>query len=304
MGKAAAGILGRVLLLSVACLLLSPKSAATQQLADRGGSRLAEVKDLYESAEYERALAAVKSADPALLSAGEARALGVYQALCFLALGRKSDAATKIEAVVRAEPLYQPSADLPNRLRALVDETRTRLRRELVQAHYTAGKQLFEAEKYDGAVHEFTVVLQLTEGPTGPLPEFADIRMLTTGFRDLGAKTIAASRPPLAPVPPLPPRSLAEPALVPPVTVRQNMPPVPGNLAAVRKRDQGLEELNGILEVVISPAGTVASAKLVKPVHPMYDGLLLSATKQWKYQPATRNGIPVEFVKTLAVNVR
>ena len=81
--------------------------------------RLAEIKGLYESAEYDRALAAVDHASPAVVAPAEARDIEIYEALCLLALGKKAEANAKIEGVIRAEPLYQPSTELPNRLRAL-----------------------------------------------------------------------------------------------------------------------------------------------------------------------------------------
>jgi hypothetical protein len=42
---------------------------------------------------------------------------------------------------------------------------------------------------------------------------------------------------------------------------------------------------------------------IVKGLHPIYDLLLLSAAREWKYQPATRDGKSVTHVKRLAVTV-
>ena len=60
----------------------------------------------------------------------------------------------------------------------------------------------------------------------------------------------------------------------------------------------------GELDVVISEAGDVESAELREPVHPLYNALLLEATRRWKYQPAIQGGVGVKFLKTISVNLR
>jgi hypothetical protein len=277
---------------------------ARQDPSVQGWNRLAEIKGLYESAEYDRALAAVDRATPTALTAGEARDVEIYEALCLLALGKKVEANAKIEGVLRAEPLYQPSPDLPNRLRALVDDARNRLRPVLAQSHYAAGKELFEGEKLEEAVEEFTLVLRLTDVPAGSSrDEFGDMRILATGFRDLSVRALASSKPRVSrtpdPVPPRPP----DVQVVPPVAVQQTVPPWPSTLAASRREALRSTPLNGMLELNITKTGTVDSARLIKRIDPFYDVILLNAARQWKYQPATRNGEPVEFVKRLAIAV-
>jgi len=291
--------------LSLVFVFASPASVRARQDSQvQGGNRLAEIKGLYESAEYDRALAAVNRANSAVLMLGEARDIEIYEALCLLALGKKVEANAKIEGVIRAEPLYQPSTDLPKRLHALVDEARNRLRPALAQSHYVAGKELFDAEKYEAAVEEFALVLQLTDVPAdSSRSEFGDMRLLATGFRDLSVRAIATSKPPVSETPAPPPQRPLDAPVVPPVAVRQNLPPWPKTPGASREA-QRPAPLSGVLELSITKTGTVASAKLIKRIDPFYDALLVAAARQWKYQPATQNGVPVEYVKTLAVNVR
>jgi tetratricopeptide (TPR) repeat protein len=266
--------------------------------------RLAEIKGLYESAEYDRALAAVDHASPPAVTPAEARDIEIYEALCLLALGKNVEANAKVEGVIRAEPLYQPSADMPNRLRAVVDDARDRLRPALAQSHYAAGKKLFDAEKFDAAVEEFALVLKLTDVPAeSSRPEFADMRTLATGFRDLSVRAIATAKPRAPQTPdPAPPRP-PDVKVVPPVAVQQTVPPWPAALAASRREALKFAQLNGVLELSITKTGTVESVKLVKGIDPFYDVLLLNAARQWKYQPATRNGEPIEFVKRLAIAI-
>jgi hypothetical protein len=286
----------------------SPGSVwARQDSQVQGGNRLAEIRGLYESAEYDRALAVVNRANPAVLMLGEARDIEIYEALCLLALGKKLEATATVEGLIRADPLFQPSSDLPNRLRTLVEEARNRLRPTLAQSHYVAGKERFEAKEYEAAVEEFSLVLQLTDVPAdSSRSQFGDMRLLATGFRDLSVQALAASKPPVSETPDPPAQRPPDEPVVPPVAIRQNLPPWPAAAGGSRGDVRGLIPLNGVLEVVITKTGMVSSAKLIKRIEPFYDALLLTAARQWRYQPATRSGVPVEYVKTLAiaVNVR
>jgi hypothetical protein len=40
---------------------------------------------------------------------------------------------------------------------------------------------------------------------------------------------------------------------------------------------------------------------VVESVHPIYDALLLSAARTWKYEPAKLDGKPVRYVKLIEV---
>jgi TonB family protein len=59
----------------------------------------------------------------------------------------------------------------------------------------------------------------------------------------------------------------------------------------------------GVLELVIDEMGRVISMAIRQSVHPMYDTLLLTAAKDWRYQPARLQGKPVRFRKMIQVNV-
>jgi TonB family protein len=59
----------------------------------------------------------------------------------------------------------------------------------------------------------------------------------------------------------------------------------------------------GVLEVVVTENGDVESANLRQPMTPVYDHLVLSAAKGWKYHPATKNGQPVRYKKLIQVTL-
>ena len=65
----------------------------------------------------------------------------------------------------------------------------------------------------------------------------------------------------------------------------------------------GAWEFVGTVKILIGPDGRVQHASMVKPVHPMYDPLLLRATRQWMYRPATRGGEATAAVKIVEVRL-
>src|SRR5258705_7793917 len=106
MGTPASRVVVSVLLSMVFGFACPVPLRARQDPSVQGWNRLAEIKGLYESAEYDRALAAVDRANPTALTAGGARDGEIYDALCLPALGKKVEANAKIEGGLRAEPLY------------------------------------------------------------------------------------------------------------------------------------------------------------------------------------------------------
>jgi TonB family protein len=59
----------------------------------------------------------------------------------------------------------------------------------------------------------------------------------------------------------------------------------------------------GLLEVVIDEQGRVTGLTIRLSIHPMYDSLLISAAREWRYRPATVGGTPVKFRKMIQVSV-
>jgi hypothetical protein len=79
----------------------------------------------------------------------------------------------------------------------------------------------------------------------------------------------------------------------PPVGVRPQLPTeLPSNV--------NVEQLSRI-DLIVSPAGTVESVKLVGTPHNVHDSMLLSAAKAWTFQPALKHGRPVRYRKTVWV---
>lgn len=281
--------------------LLAPGVAAAQSSND---DVLAPARSLYDAAEYEGALTALDRIAPDGLSRGQLRERSLYRALCQLALNREQDATTTIEHVVSEDPFVRLEEDMPRRLRQLLDQVRARLLPKLAEQHYQAGKKLFEAAEYNKALDEFAVALQIIDdmaGDDSADDSLRDTRVLVAGFRDLAQRSMAVTKP-------LPPPSPARdgpaaptpPAIVPPTAVSQQLPDYPPLLTPFVVAPG----LRGTIEVVVDESGDVQSASVVEPIHPLYDPLLLTAAKQWKYTPATRNGVPIAFVKRIEIVLR
>ena len=286
-------------LMAVIVTFATPAAAFSAQA--QATDPLSVAKALYQSADYEGALAALDQISTNAVTRDQARDGILYRALCLLALNRSKEAAQAIERLVEEEPLVRlPDDSMPPRLRALVDDVRARLAPALAHQHYKAGKTSFDAADYPKALEEFTLAIQLID-MIGERTDaaLADVKVLAGGFRDLARRSIPPPPPPPSPVaePPVERRSLE---VVPPVVISQHVPEYPPTLAQLFVG----RVVEGVLDVVVGENGEVKSASLVKPIHPSYDPLLLAATKRWKYQPATQGGRPVQAVKRIAVVVK
>jgi TonB family protein len=279
--------------------------------AQVAGGPLGAARDLYASARYDEALTVLDSLRGG--EHGDLRSVEQYRSLCLLALGRASEAESAIEAVVTADPTYQPEeADASPRVRATFTEVRRRLLPGIASSRFVAARASYDRSDWAAAEQQFALVLSLIDDPDSG-GRLTDLRVLTVGFLELSAKA-AAPPPPPPPAPePEPPPPPPTPAAVEPepgriyavedqgVTiariVRQDIPNVPAGVMA-------LARASGIMEVVIDEQGRVTAMSIRSSIHPMYDNQLLTAARDWKYQPATFNGVPVKFRKLIQIAVK
>lgn len=287
----------------VAGITVAPAYAGAQD------SDLSAARDLYASAAYDDALAVLNRLRASAHPATQSRAIEQYRAFCLLALGRAADAEQAIEAVVAAEPSFQPGeGDVSPRIRLAFTSVRRRMLPSIIQQRYAAAKAAFDRKEFAAAADGFTQVLGALSDPDvtaeAKQPPLSDLRTLAGGFQELAAK--AAAPPPLpvvpvaAPAPPPPPAAPrvytgGETGVVPPTSVSQTLPPFPGQVIIPR---------SGKLEVVIDESGAVESAIMTGSVTQSYDLMVLAATKMWRYKPATLNGAPVKFRKTVLITVK
>ena len=242
-----------------------------------GSGDLAAARELYASAAYDDALAVLNKLRATDHPAGQARAIEQYRAFCLLALGRAADAEQAIEAVVAAEPSYQPSdSDASPRVRSAFATVRRRMLPNIIQQQYAQAKAAFDRKEWAVAADLFKWVLDRagrsgrrdrSEATAARRPE-----QLAAGFEELSAK--AAAPPPPPPLPPAPAPVVAA-AVVPsippppriytvndsnvtaPVALNQVLPAYPGQVMIPR---------SGRIEVVIDESGAVESAVMTGSV--------------------------------------
>ena len=268
-------------------------------------------RDLYASARYDEALAVLDDLRPAdaANAVSDRKSIEQYRSLCLLALGRGTEAESAIAAVVTADPAYQPGeVEASPRVRAAFSDVRRRLLPEIAATRYAEAKAVFDRKDYAAAARHFRQVTTLLDDPDmgGRLP---DLRTLVSGFRDL---SVAASAPPPEPAkpqpvaPPPPPVPQPDPNRVytmgdrevaPPVIIRQEMPRLTPMMKLQAKE-------RGIVEIVIDEQGRVTFVTLRESVQPMFDSELMSAAREWRYQPARLAGKPVRYRKMIQINIQ
>ena len=266
---------------------------------------LSEARDLYAAAAYEEALTILDRLRASRQAADDHRAIEQYRAFCLLALGRSWDAELAIESIISAEPLYRPSdEEVSPRLLSAFSDVRRRMLPTIVRTKYATAKAAYDRSAFGAAADGFKEVLNVLADPdikaAASQPPLSDLRTLAAGFYDLST-TAAAPPPPLPPALPAPPPSpppvyaAGYPGIVPPVTIAQALPPYPTKVT---------RPLQGAVEVVIDEAGMVETATMTRPLSPLYDRQALAAARQWQYEPATLDGVPVRFRKTVLISIR
>jgi len=295
----------------VAAMLLATAAVQAQKANDLSAAR-----DLYASAAYDEALTMLDRLRAANPSPTDGRTIDQYRAFCLLALGRSADAQQAIEAVVAAEPSYQPGqSDVPPRVRAMFSDARKRMLPSIIQQRYAQAKTAFDRKEWPAAASGFSQVLVMLAdsdvGLAANQPPLADIRTLAVGFEELASKaaappavapapipaaTVAVAPPPAAaPVPLVRVYSADDPGVMPPVAIAQALPSFRG-LTPIQRI--------GRIEVIIDETGAVESAFMSASVTQSYDKLAVAAARAWRYQPATLNGTPVKFRKVVQITVK
>ena len=281
----------RLLTLRRTLVAVASATALTIGAAAAGAaSSLEDARQLYASADYEQALAALGDARDPLSDQ--------YRALCLLALNRREDAEAVLQRLVKETPDFTVSvADVPPRFVALVSDVRRQTLPAVARQLFVDARASFSAKAYDRAMPQFERVLALSAAPDlRTLDGVADLGVLAEGFVELIKTTRSASAAPPAADRPLP--AAAKPATrTLPVARQQVVPPWPQAAGRVALAPVGA------VSVRINKQGEVVAATMVRPMNPRYDPLLLAAARGWRYVPATLNGEPVEADSVVEIRV-
>ncbi len=293
MSKHAAPRWLRVQLGAMAFLCMTAATSGAQE-------PMTKARELYTAAAYEEALGALVRLD-----SDEARQ---YRALCLLALGRQTEATTALEALITASPMFTPPAEeVPPRFLALVSDVKRKLLPTIARKIFADAREQFRAKTNDAGLKQFGLVVALTSDPAfKDSADAQDLQTLATGFIDL-VRTAAAPAPAPgvqanaaatgADTPARVARAEAAPSVVQAVIIRQDLPGVPPEAV-------GLTGPTVSVRVQIDAQGKVAGASIEQSAHPLYDRLLLRATRDWLFKPATLNGRAMASEKVVAVQLR
>jgi TonB family protein len=176
---------------------------------------------------------------------------------------------------------------------------------QLAKALYADGKAAMDRKEKDLAIQKFEQMLQLTDDKqVRDEVLVSELRLLAAGFLDLARATTVAEAP--KPSAPAATNGAAAPStpsvsavLTPPVPIRQELPRwIPYDAASKAM------EYKGAVKVTITADGKVDTAEIVTPTDRLYDRQLLNAARNWLYEPARRNGVPISSEKIVSVYLR
>lgn len=283
-------------------------------LASASDDGLDRAKSLYASAAYDEALVVLDqlSGAPPL---DDSVSVAAYRVYCLLALERQDEARALIDRILHQNPLFMPSANeaSPHILTIFRDVRRDALPK-IARERYGVAKAAFE-RKDALTARQFEDLLTLLDDPDlREWPAAADLRAVASAFRDLAkamstmpsistaaspsssARTAEpAGQPPLEP--PDITYTAADSDVIPPVAVAQRTPQWRPSA------QEAGQDYRGVLRLEIDRSGTVVSATMPTGTRPAYDQMLLRAARDWKFQPAQKQGRPVRYLKIIEVHL-
>ena len=303
-----------VFVFSVGIALASPAAV-------RAEDSLRAAKDLYASAAYEDALAMLNRLNEAAGATAGDGEVDQYRAFCMFALGHVEDAEKVAESIVRRDPLTQlESADASPRIQALFTAVRQRLLPSLIRERYRSARTGFERRDFATAeplLVEVREMIAKAEEIGVNDERLADISTLVDGFLQLiraasseQTRAVAMAAPSFV-TPPEPATqhrpstngrsapdriySVRDSGVLPPKALSQSLPSISPALANMT-RTAGR---TGSMDVVIDEKGAVVDVTVRVSLHPAVDRRIADAARRWRYQPATKDGMPVQFVKSI-----
>jgi tetratricopeptide (TPR) repeat protein len=281
-----------------AAALVFAVAAASTVRAD--SLELGNAKSLYAQASYEDALVQLNG----ITDADVANQVDQYRALCLLALGREREAQASLERIVVRAPLYVVKVDDASpKLVTLFQQVRQRALPAAAKDLYAKARANFDGSHFAQAQAQFEEMLVvLKEAGVGDSGSpIADLKQLGEGFLKLARTALTPAEP--APPPPAVRAAPAKPAIytpgdadvVPPAEIVRELPPwnPPASLPN--------GTYSGKIQIDIDEQGLVERSVLVEAIAPPYDQRLLAASKTWRFQPATKDGVAVKYRKIIAV---
>jgi hypothetical protein len=271
-------------------------------------------RNLYASAAYEDALSALNRVSRS--SPEVARQVDEYRAFCLFALGRTRDAEEVAEALVLRDPLTPlQSIDASPRVEQMFANVRKLVLPALIEERVRLADQPVDPERAwltESALVETQLMIRDAVGLGVPADTFADSIALTERLlqqvRSIGAeatrvslmaRTPGTGRLTMVPVRAAPRRFYwdADKDVVPPIAIEQEMPELSRTTTMIWQA----WKVSAALRVEIDETGSVLNAAVDRALPEEVESRVIGAVRQWKFVPALRNGVPVRYVKTIAL---
>ena len=286
-------------------------------------------KELYASAAYEDALSTLSRLDAAEGS-DAARQVDEYRAFCLSALGRTSEAESVAESIIRKAPLAQLDAgDASPRLESMFAGVRKRLLPSLIRDRYRVARSaLDQKNSADAEPYLAEARLMIVEAEKIGIRDegLGDLSILVDGFLQLirawdqqplpqsaTAPSTAAAEPPAVSHRAAAPAaatasgravatgariySAADESVTPPLTIEQRLPAMTPEMQEITRALR----TSGMVDITIDESGRVVDASIRQSLSSSFDALILRTARNWRYRPATRDGVPVRYMKTLVL---
>jgi TonB family protein len=230
-----------------------------------GQTRLQAVEQLYASAAYEEALAALDTLE--VIRDEDRLESAEYRILCLLGMGEMERAEAAIETLVTRDPSYSPNpARFSPSRRQQFDAVRREVLGRIIEVSAAEARASFEARNFDAAILRFDALPQL---------------VTVTGSEQV-ASTAGST----------PVYDVSSTDVVPPVALKPILPPT---------SPDGVTPRPGLFEILIDESGRVRSASVRRSVSDQYDALVVRESAKWRFKPALRHGQPVPFRKFVEI---
>jgi len=278
--------------------------------SDETLNSLDRAKSLYASAAYDEALVVLDQLS-STHAADDPMSVAAYRVYCLLALDREDEARSLIDRLLHQSPLFVPSANEASpHIQTIFRDVRHAALPKIARERYADAKTAFD-RKDPQAARRFDDLLALLDDPD--LRDWAaapDLRAVASAFRDLAQAVVTT---PVSPVPE-PKRAESSPSqapleapdvtytaadsdVTPPVSIEHRTPQWHPSIHEAGK------DYTGVLRLLIDRSGSVISATMPSGTLPAYDQALIRAARDWKFQPALKQGRPVRYLKVIEIRL-
>jgi hypothetical protein len=208
------------------------------------------------------------------------------RAAALIAEGQTQEASMVFDALVIANPLYEPKPqDLTPEALAAFRASRRLLLPVIAMRDYDRAKNALTAGDSDRALvlgNQASAILDRIDSE--PTPN------LRRGVQDLLNKATAIQLSTQDII-----YSLPEGGIVPPYPLSRQFPATtPAGVPANRV---------GTLDLIVGRLGEVEFVKLYTPLNRYHERMIVSAVKAWRYRPATKDGRPVKYRLRVTINL-